>query len=831
MKTKELARRDLFKLGALSAVALTGLKLNKAEAGVLRGKMDALQWGFKDISPTTRKERKAVPSACWQCVTRDGIVAYVENGRLMKIEGNTKLPRTNGVLCARGQGGVGQVYDPDRLLYPMKRVGPRGGGKWKRISWDEAKREFVSMMKKLKDEGHPEKFMLHYGRMKDTTSTIVTKYFLPAYGSGTKAGHTSICEGSKWVGQELTWGKHYDMWDVKNTNMVLNFGSNVFEAHTNHVPVAQRLVEGMARGAKLYTFDVRLSNTAARSTEWIPIKSGTDTAVILAMAHVIVEEGLYDEKFITKWTNVTVQQLKDHLKKFTPEWAEKESGVSASKIRSLAIAFAKAKPGVAISYRGLVAHYGGANNERALIMLNAICGYINVPGGYCQPVGAKWKDPFKKAFGKKYSKKPKKLDVSNGYKGQVAYPTHGACQDVLGVIREGKAGRPDVYFVYCYNPPYVNGDCQDNINILKDESIIPHLVVYDVAYSEIGSLGDLVFPAATYLERWDAMGHASGDQIHEYFIRQPVVKPLGETKPLTEFLCEIAPELGIELPFKNHEELVKTYCNSTPGVKEAGGFEYMLKHGAWYDPNEKPHYHQQEKKLKEKDLKRTKVDEKTGVIYKPSKKQAGYDTKKGSNYVGQMIDGVAYKGFKPDKIDRGSGGKLAIYSEPLKKKGWNPIPTYYPVPEHQKMSDDELILTTYKVRTQTHSRTQNCKFLTEDFHANPALINPKTAAKFGIKNGDKIEVSSSIGKIMTRAKVTNGVHPSAISISYHCGHWEYGRYASGNKAPFGRDDDKDLNFKWWKDKGEHPNWIIPNSTDPIGGQQRWMDTVVKVRKV
>lgn len=116
MKTRDLDRRDLFKLGALSALAMAGMKLDQAEAVTLRGKMDALQWGFKDISPATRKERKAVPSACWQCVTRDGIVGYVENGRLVKIEGNPKLPRTNGVLCARGQGGVNQVYDPDRLL-------------------------------------------------------------------------------------------------------------------------------------------------------------------------------------------------------------------------------------------------------------------------------------------------------------------------------------------------------------------------------------------------------------------------------------------------------------------------------------------------------------------------------------------------------------------------------------------------------------------------------------------------------------------------------------------------------------------------------------------
>jgi len=830
MAIKEMNRRELFKLGALSALAISGLNLNKAEAVGLRGEMDSLQWGFKDVSPVTKKERKAIPSACWQCVTRDGIVGYIEDGRLVKVEGNPKLPRTNGVLCAKGQDAMGQVYNPDRMLHPVKRVGKRGSGQWKRISWDEAKKEVVSLMKDLKAKGKPETFVFWYGRMKDTTDKYVKGYFLPAYGSGTAPGHTSICEVDKFVGQELTWGKHYEMWDVKNTNLVLNFGSNVMEAHTNHIPVAQRLVEGMSKGAKLYTFDVRLSNTAAKSTEWIPVKPGTDSAVVLAMINVIMSENLYDEKFIKNWTNVTVDQIKNHVKKFTPEWAEKESGAPAKKIKELAIAFAKAKPGVAISYRGLVAHYVGPNNERTVMLLNAVCGYINIPGGYNQPVGPSWKDPFMADFKKtQYAKEIKKLKIGYGYKDAVAYPTHGVCQDVLGVIREGKHGRPGVLMTYCINPPYVNGNVQDNINIMKDESLIPHLIAYDVAYSESASISDMILPAANYLERWDAMGGESGDWIHEYNIRQPLVKPLGEAKPITDFVDEIAPELGIKMPFKNHEEYVKGICNATPGVKEAGGFEYMLKNGAWYDTNEKSHYHQHEKKLSEKDLAGTKVDEKTGVIYKPDAKHPNPEIK---NYVGQMVDGVAYKGFPQDALFRGTG-KLAFYSELLKKKGFDPMPTYYPIPEHQKMSGGELILTTFKVRTQTQSRTQNCKLLTEDYHANAAWINPKTAKKLGVKNGDMVEVTSAVGSIKIKAKVTDGVHPSAVAISHHTGHWEYGRYASGKSAPHAAgalDSAMDLNLKWWKENGVHPNWIIPNSTDPMGGQQRWMDTVVKVKK-
>ncbi len=129
-----ITRRDFLRLGtASSALAATGLGTGTALAGNIK-----LDEAGRDFSFETGKERKAVPSACWQCVTRDGIIGYVEDGRLVKIEGNHKLPRTNGKLCARGQAGVNVLYNTDRLLHPLKRVGKRGEGRWQIISWDEA---------------------------------------------------------------------------------------------------------------------------------------------------------------------------------------------------------------------------------------------------------------------------------------------------------------------------------------------------------------------------------------------------------------------------------------------------------------------------------------------------------------------------------------------------------------------------------------------------------------------------------------------------------------------------------------------------------------------
>ena len=230
-----LKRRDFLKLGALAASGAV------AGEAVLSAPTKLLSPGGKDFSPATSKERQAIPSACWQCVTRCPIIGYVENDRLVKIEGQPYSIRSMGKVCAKGQAGVNQVNDPDRILYPLRRVGKRGEGKWKRVSWDEALTELATRLKTLREQGHPEKFMFQYGRMKASSSKIV-KTFLANYGTKTIANHTNICEGGKWTAQELTWGYHYDNWDFDQTRYVLNFGSNCLEAHTNHVPLAQRLV-------------------------------------------------------------------------------------------------------------------------------------------------------------------------------------------------------------------------------------------------------------------------------------------------------------------------------------------------------------------------------------------------------------------------------------------------------------------------------------------------------------------------------------------------------------------------------------------------------------
>ena len=843
--------------------------------------------------------RACLPTSCLQCVAICGVMAFrdgsFEQGRIAKIEGNPYSPNNRGMTCAKAQAGINGVYDPDRVLHPVRRVGKRGEGKWRRVTWDAALDEIAGKMKECLDDGKPEEIMLHYGRSR--IKPWVGQFWTNAIGTKTIGNHTSICEVAKWTGQELVFAKHFDVNDAENTNFILNFGCNPFEAHTSHSYFAQRIVDAVVdRKVPLVTFDVRASNTASRSTEWHPIRPGTDAAVILAMCNVILGAGLQDSAFINSWTTTTVDELKKHVAPFTPEFAEKESGVPAAEIRRLALAYAKAKPGTCLTYRGFVGHYNGTYNETAAKMLDAICGYIGVKGGTNPKSGGKWEDPFKGIAKKVGAAKPKKLKIVDGE--NVVLPTHHVNHRVPDMIKEGSHGRPRVYFIYTYNPAYVHGDVQNTKDVMSDEALMPFIVASDVALSESASLADLVIPDSTYLERWTSESPQSYSFTKFIQIRQPVTRPLGEARDVQQVWLDLAKRLGGKiaqlLPYQKVEEYYRAAVAATakkyPPLDVEGEplkgdpFDYICKYGFIYQSTAPSHAgHLKEVKPGEGAV----VDSATGAVWDPHKAHVsdadvaakGYAGSKYAykGYVGQKIGDKVVAGFKPDKINK--SGRIELKSEFLRpgtptgdrlqkifaaqlgptmaiprfaylaEHLQSGLPTYIPVPEHLQRQDGELIMTSFKVNVQIHSRSQNCKWLTELYHDNPAWINSATAATLGLKNGDRIRITyvdktypersyaaPKRQSIETTARVTELVHPDVVAVSYHCGHWAYGRYASGNtaaaEASAGGRPDQDADSPIWRQwgHGEHPNWIIPNAPDPVSGQWRSNDTVVRVSK-
>jgi len=269
-----------------------------------------------------------------------------------------------------------------------------------------------------------------------------------------------------------------------------------------------------------------------------------------------------------------------------------------------------------------------------------------------------------------------------------------------------------------------------------------------------------------------------------------------------------------------------------PGLKEAGGLDFLKKHGVWpiygtLDPRTgkvtdktgreiQAEYDLYRKQLPAADMEGAMVD------------AHGLITRNGAA-IGIQRDGRNYVGFPT------ANRLINVRVDQWAEYGFNPMPTFKRIPWHEAMTDDEMILSTFKLNVHKQSRTAAVKWLAEIAHSNPAWMNPETAKRIGVKTGDLVRVESPVGYLVTKAYVTEGIHPKVISIATGFGHWEYGRLATlklkdaKGDASHG-DADPDLNNVWWDDKGVHPNAIIPAVADPIGGSQGWYDTVVKVTK-
>ena len=531
--------------------------------------------GGRQVSRYTGKFLKGVPSVCEICRARCGIIGFLEGNQLYKIGGNPRHSNSRGHICARGLAGVNMEYDPERLLFPMIRRGQRGDGEWEKISWGKAFEEITSRLSALRRSETTESLVFHAAG----EEPLLAKRFLGAFGRSVVVDEEGLHQLNRVVAQRLTWGAEVAVPDMAHTRYILNFGSNPYETHESYVGLVGRLTEARVdKGAKLVTFDPRLSKTAGNSDEWFPIRPGTDAIVALAMAHVIMKSGLWDRDFLETWTNMSPEGLTAHLSQYAPETAEEVSGVRASDITRIALEFARAKPATTLSGGGLVKHYNGVHNERCVALLNAMTGNIDIRGGYCLP--------------RSYNLgEQEQVPVVNAG-GSVGFQTVPA-QQAIAKIKEGSI-RCRLYFCHKSNPAYANPNKNLVNEVLKDEERVPYLVVMDTHMSETADLADLVLPAATYLESWGLVSPPALDGVPFVALRQPILKPLGKSRSLDDVLLELASNVGDGMagyfPFDSIEGYLAQMISSIDGLVEAGGLDYLKEHGVWSDPEATPDY-------------------------------------------------------------------------------------------------------------------------------------------------------------------------------------------------------------------------------------------------
>jgi len=662
------------------------------------------------------------------------------------------------------------------------------------MEWSEAYEEVARAMSGIK--ATPDRFVY---LTEDLENDALGRRFTYAFGSPNALGAASVYDANKKVANQLTWGVPGDMPDVARSKYVLVFGANPMESHPQYVGFVRRLIDGIQQNqAKLVVFDVRLTNTSARANEIYYIAPGTYALVALTMANVIMQEGLYDRAFIERWTNVTPGQLSQYLAQYTPERAQAETGVSASVIRRIATEFATTSPATTVSDAVVSAHRNGTQNERAVMLLDIITGNIDNRGGLCMPrqYNLPDSDPVP------VTPPPSKLSNPD----DLPLASHQSIARSMQLIKERRFP-VSVLMTRGYNPAYSNPDAKGVEEVLFDQSLIQYHVAVSPFMTETAALADIILPETTYLEGWDIEVRPSPEQVPFIALRQPVVPPLDAAKSFFDIATELAGRIkgGMEqyFNFKSVEEYLKGRIARVSGLASAGGLDYLKQHGVWYDPKSKPNY--------------------------------------GSYTAG---------GFPTPS------GKIEVFSPALQRRGFSPMPAYEPITTFSGLEEKELVLIIFDTAIQTDAKTANCMWLDEILHHNPIWINPETAAKLGIKDGDKVRVvrAARTGSdiktpdgqpieakdraLETKAFLTEGIHPKVVAMAGGVGHTEFGHIALGEKIKKDevekvlRDPNKEL--VWWGEKdgvGWNPKRIVPVMPDPIGGGQAWGDVIVTIGKL
>ena len=841
-----------------------------------------------------------VPTTCFNCESACGLLAYVdrESLQVQKFEGNPEHPGSRGRNCAKGPATLNQVTDPDRILYPLKRAGRRGEGKWVRVSWDEALNDIAQRIRLAITENRHNEVMYHVGRPGEDG---FTERILAAWGVDGHNSHTNVCSSSARAGYQYWLGLDRPSPDHANARVIFLISSHLETGHYFN-PHAQRVIEAKANGAKLIVFDTRLSNTATHADFWVSPYPGSEAAILLSVANYLIQHNLYNREFVRRWWNweeyMAIEHpeietsfesfegvLKSLYESYTFEFAARESGVEARVIEEVAKVVATAGTQFAShNWRSAAAgNSGGWAVARTLFMLNALLGAVATPGGV-----------FPNAWNK-FVPKPIYTPPHPPRWNELTWPReYPLAMNELSFLlphflKEGR-GKLDVYFTRVYNPVWTNPDGFSWVEALRDESLIGCYVALTPTWNETSYFADYILPMGHGSERHDLHSYETHDAQWIGF-RQPVLRAArermgvkvsdtrlvnpGEVWEENEFWLELTwridpmGDLGIRqfVESKKHagerlsvdEYYEYIFDNSVPGLKEHAAsegltpLEFMRRYGAIEISKKVGAIY--EETVSQEELEDIRVDSFGRVYTKAPKPLSTNIVPIGS--PDPDTEGRRLVGIKDgDEIRRGfptPSGRLEFYSRTLADWGWHneSIPVYIKSHVHREnLSEDQTILiSTFRLPVQIHTRSANAKWLDEIAHTNPLWIHPGHAQQLGVRTGELVRVETEIGYFIVRAWVTEGIRPGIVACSHHMGRWKlteegqrqlmatvsleqqgnlWGLKREKGVAPYESSDPDTLRI-WWTDVGVHQNLTFPVHPDPVSGQHCWHQAV-RVRR-
>ena len=749
---------------------------------------------------TSTKKAENIPFLCGICVNKCAGFARVEDGVVTKLNPNPYFPKSRNMLCPRGNAGIQTMYDPDRLKYPLVRIGERGDGKYKKVSWEEAYEAILNGTDKFKgikqilDEEKDNRATIGYCNGEGLSKEEFEVLMGEKIGTPNYVDEISICLETTLGGYVNTIGTYGEA-DLNNADYLICAGANRAEAIITP-DTMDMFKRTQRRGLKTIVLDPRFTNTAAKADRWYAVNPGTDLAFVLALTYVVMSEDLYDKDFVTKHGD-GFEDYKNHIlsHKYTPEWAEKITNIPAKEIYKTAREFMAAEHPIYYQGRRSVFSKNDFQLRRAMAIFQALSGNLDKKGGIIY--GKKLALPKEEINTPMYAQVEERFDTEG-----IAIPSQktGSWIAFRNMVLEGKAPYPvRSMFMRKHNPMSGVPNTKKTEEFLKKMDLN---VMIDILPSDTAMFADVILPEASYLERTSPVASYGGLE-PAIVQRKAAVKPLFETKvpevifkelaeklskPLWEITKKYDEDVQEELKGKSKEEEEKYY--------KENGFDLA---DAWEKTFEESNKEKVEKTYGEEAW---KTLEEKGVFYPNMDK---YHKQLNPNEYQYYPENKKNYTTKKDEL------KVVFNFKNLAKKGVDPMPTWkdewnFSVPE------GKFRLVTGRHAQFTQSGTTNNVMLRDLIPTNYIWINSRVAKKRGIKFGDMLEVKSSIGKINIKAYPTEKIAPNQIFMLHGFGgSSEAMEFAYGN--------------------GGNDAAIIEDKIEPVYGAAVMHETDVEIRKV
>lgn len=520
-------------------------------------------------------------SVCSLCPGGCGIAVRKVGDRAVKIEGTKGHPINDGGICTLGLAGLQLLYGPYRVKSPLKRVGERGQGKWRKITWDEAIAEITKQLTDLRSEGKPQAVACISNTDRGTRAELL-KRFLNAYGSPNFIHDVGSMDSYGLAMKLMQGASGVPCYDIENTDFLLSFGSGILDGWG--APVRMFRANSQLKDAKrtVVQIEPRLSNTAAKADRWIAIKPGTESVLALGLAHVIIREALYDKAFIDKHCFGFYGYKDDEgkqsmgfrqyvIENFTPENVEKITGVKASVIDDLAKKFAESANPVALFGRGQGDTPGSVHDAMAVHALNALVGSLNRKGGVWDVPGqdyVKWEAPVLDEIAGK-GVETERVDGAGTERYRFAASLMNRLPDVLNA-KDGAA--IEALFVAGADPCYT---LAGSANVKKAFEKIPFIVSFSSYMDDTAQMADLLLPDHVYLERYQDIPNPPGMPGQYIGLAKPVVMPQCDTKNTGDVIIRLAKALegtvAEAFPWDNYEACLEaTFGDKWKTLSEKG---------------------------------------------------------------------------------------------------------------------------------------------------------------------------------------------------------------------------------------------------------------------